>query len=418
MRRKIAIIAGGDSSEYEVSLRSAAGIYSFLKPTHCSMNVHSGHSIEQSSSPIKGRELDYDLTIVCLRGKEWRALAETDSELKKNNGTVPMDSDKWVTIDKNDFSYTYQGEKIPFDFAYITIHGTPGENGVLQGYLDMLGVPYSCCGVLAAAMTFNKYTCNHYLKGFGVNVAESVLLRKNQEPRTKSQDIVAQVGLPCFIKTNVGGSSFGVTKVKTLEDVVPAIEKAFGEGDEVICEAEMKGIEITCGVYKTKNKAVAFPITEVVTSNEFFDYDAKYNGQVDEITPARIPDEVRDKVQALTLKIYEILGCKGIIRVDYILTRLEAKGERREAKGDEAMRREARGDEAMRREAKGERLEARGEEGEWKINLLEVNTTPGMTATSFIPQQIRAAGLEIGEVLGEIIEDRLEVRGEKLKTEN
>ena len=390
MQRKIAIIAGGDSSEYEVSLRSAAGIYSFLKPT--------------PTPSLKGRELDYDLTIVCLRGKEWRALAETDTELQKNNGAVPMDSDKWVTIDKNDFSYTYQGEKIQFDFAYITIHGTPGENGVLQGYLDMLGVPYSCCGVLAAAMTFNKYTCNQYLKGFGVNVAESMLLRKegSLENATlqngckaayslEAKEIVEKVGLPCFIKTNVGGSSFGVTKVKTLEDVVPAIEKAFGEGDEVICEAEMKGIEITCGVYKTKNKAVAFPITEVVTSNEFFDYDAKYNGQVDEITPARIPDEVRDKVQALTLKIYDILGCKGIIRVDYILT------------GDEA-----KGDEAMRREAKGD--EARGEEGEWKINLLEVNTTPGMTATSFIPQQIRAAGLEIGEVLGEIIEDCLEFR--------
>ena len=402
MRRKIAIIAGGDSSEYGVSLRSAAGIYSFLKPTHCSMNVHSGHSIEQSSSPIKGRELDYDLTIVCLRGKEWRALAETDSELQKNNGAVPMDSEKWVDIDKNDFSYTYQGEKIQFDFAYITIHGTPGENGVLQGYLDMLGVPYSCCGVLAAAMTFNKYTCNQYLKGFGVNVAESVLLRKNQEPRTKSQDIVAQVGLPCFIKTNVGGSSFGVTKVKTLEDVVPAIEKAFGEGDEVICEAEMKGIEITCGVYKTKNKAVAFPITEVVTSNEFFDYDAKYNGQVDEITPARIPDEVRDKVQALTLKIYDILGCKGIIRVDYILTKgLEDASLQDGSKvAYRTLAERAIGDEAMRR---------LGEEEEWKINLLEVNTTPGMTATSFIPQQIRAAGLEIGEVLGEIIENNFTV---------
>jgi D-alanine-D-alanine ligase len=153
--------------------------------------------------------------------------------------------------------------------------------------------------------------------------------------------------------------------VKTLEDVEPAIEKAFAEGNEVICEAYMKGVEITCGVCKTKNKAVAFPITEVVTSNEFFDYDAKYNGQVDEITPARIPDEVRDEVQALTLKIYDILGCKGIIRVDYILT-----------------------------------------EG-WTINLLEVNTTPGMTATSFIPQQIRAAGLEIGEALSDIIEDQL-----------
>ena len=373
MQRKIAIIAGGDSSEYEVSLRSAAGIYSFL----------SGIASQESRH-------DYDLTIVCLRGKEWRALAETDTELQKNNGTVPMDSDKWVAIDKNDFSYTYQGEKIQFDFAYITIHGTPGENGVLQGYLDMVGVPYSCCGVLAAAMTFNKYTCNQYLKGFGVNVAESVLLRKGGSLenatlqngckaayRLEAKEIVEKVGLPCFIKTNVGGSSFGVTKVKTLEDVVPAIEKAFGEGDEVICEAEMKGIEITCGVYKTKNKAVAFPITEVVTSNEFFDYDAKYNGQVDEITPARIPDEVRDKVQALTLKIYDILGCKGIIRVDYILT--EKPTPTPSLKGRE--------------------------NGNWEINLLEVNTTPGMTATSFIPQQIRAAGLEIGEVLGEIIED-------------
>lgn len=162
--------------------------------------------------------------------------------------------------------------------------------------------------------------------------------------------------------------SFGVTKVKTIEEVKPAIEKAFAEGDEVICEAFMRGVEITCGAYKTKNQAVAFPITEVVTSNEFFDYDAKYNGQVDEITPARIPDEVRDEVQALTLKIYDILGCKGIIRVDYILT-----------------------------------------DG-WTINLLEVNTTPGMTATSFIPQQVRAAGLNIGTVLSEIIEDTLNTK--------
>ena len=329
MKRNIAIIAGGDSSEYEVSLRSAAGIESFLAD-----------------------QKQYTTTVVLLRGNDWKAKV-SDSE--------------WAEIDKNDFSYTYNGVKHSFDFAYITIHGTPGENGVLQGYLDMIGLPYSCCGVLAAAMTFNKYTCNHYLKGFGVKVAESVLLRKEAIRRLGDkaigEDIIEQVGLPCFIKTNVGGSSFGVTKVKTLEEVEPAIKKAFAEGDEVICEAFMKGIEITCGAYKTKNKAVAFPITEVVTSNEFFDYDAKYNGQVDEITPARIPDEVRDAVQAMTLKIYDILGCKGIIRVDYILT-----------------------------------------EG-WTINLLEVNTTPGMTATSFIPQQVRAAGLNIGQVLSEIVED-------------
>ncbi len=335
MKKKIAIIAGGDSSEYGVSLRSAAGIYSFLN-----------HDI-------------YDVTIVCLRGNEWKAQVAEDT---------------WVDIDKNDFSFTYHGEKTTFNFAYVTIHGTPGENGVLQGYLDMIGLPYSCCGVLAAAMTFNKYTCNHYLKGFGVRVAESILLRREARgERLQASEIVEKVGLPCFIKTNVGGSSFGVTKVKTIEQVEPAIEKAFAEGDEVICEAFMQGVEITCGAYKTKTKTVAFPITEVVTNNEFFDYDAKYNGQVDEITPARIPDEVRDAVQALTLKIYDILGCKGIIRIDYILT---------EAKGDEA---------------KGKRLE---------INLLEVNTTPGMTATSFIPQQVRAAGLDIAEVLRDIIEDK------------
>ena len=326
MKRKIAIIAGGDSSEYGVSLRSAAGIYSFLDHDR------------------------YDVVIVCLRGTEWKAqLAE----------------DVWVDIDKNDFSFTYQGQHTKFDFAYITIHGTPGENGLLQGYLDMIGLPYSCCGVLAAAMTFNKFTCNHYLKGFGIRVAESILLRKHQSSMPTNQEIIDQVGLPCFIKTNVGGSSFGVTKVKNLEDVQPAIDRAFAEGNEVICEAFMQGVEITCGVYKTKDKAVAFPITEVVTSNEFFDYDAKYNGQVDEITPARIPDYVRDQVQALTLKIYDILGCKGIIRVDYILT------------------------------------------DNWTINLLEVNTTPGMTATSFIPQQVRAAGLDIKEVLADIIEDAI-----------
>lgn len=341
--KKIAIVAGGDSSEYGVSLRSAAGIYSFLNKDK------------------------YAVTIVCLRGNRWQALSGTDEELAKNNGVVPVESALWVDVDKNDFSFTYHGQKTQFDFAYITIHGTPGENGILQGYFDMLGIPYSCCGVLAAALTFNKFACNHYLKGFDINVAESILLRKS-DTQYSATEIIDRVGLPCFIKSNVGGSSFGCTKVKTEKEVLPAINRAFAEGAEVICEAFMQGVEITCGAYKTREKTVAFPITEVVTSNEFFDYDAKYNGQVDEITPARIPDKVRDEVQALTLRIYELLGCKGIIRVDYILT-----------------------------------------EG-WTINLLEVNTTPGMTATSFIPQQVRAAGLNIGTVLSEIIEDTLNTK--------
>ncbi len=306
MKRRIAIIAGGDSSEYEVSLRSAQGIMSFID---------------------KDR---YDADIVELRGADFDTL-------------------KRIT---------------EYDFAYITIHGTPGENGLLQGYLDMMHIPYSCCGVLAASLTFNKFACNHYLQAFGYNIAESILLRKGNH-RPTDQEIIDRVGLPCFIKSNVGGSSFGCTKVKTIEDVTPAIDFAFKEGNEVICEAFMQGVEVTCGVYKTADKAVAFPITEVVTDNEFFDYDAKYNGQVDEITPARIPDNVRDEIQALTLRMYDILGCQGIIRTDYILT-----------------------------------------DG-WKINLLEVNTTPGMTATSFIPQQVRAAGLEMRDVLTDIIEDSI-----------
>ncbi len=331
MKRQIAIIAGGDSSEHEVSLRSAAGLYSFMDKER------------------------YDVTIVRLQGKEWQAIPAFDGS---NPEVLSLAGEP---IDKNDFSFTRGGVKHTFDFAYITIHGTPGENGLLQGYLEMMGIPFSCCGVLAAALTFNKYACNHYLSYFGFHIAQSMMLRAGQK-WPNAQKIADTLGLPCFIKSNVGGSSFGCTKVKTVEDVYPAIERAFQEGDEVICESYMKGTEVTCGVYKTKDKAVAFPITEVVTKNEFFDYDAKYKGQVSEITPARIPDAIRDKIQAETLRIYDIIGANGIIRVDWIIT---------------------------------------GEQ----INLLEVNTTPGMTATSFIPQQVRAAGLDIKDVLTDIIED-------------
>lgn len=337
MKRKIAIVAGGDSSEYAVSLRSAAGINSFLDPEK------------------------YDIRIVVLKGADWQVVQ--DWEMKEGEVIIGTT----LPVDKNDFSYRLNGEKVRFDFAYITIHGTPGENGLLQGYFEMLHIPYSCCGVLAAALTFNKFACNHYLQDFGYRIAKSILLRKGAE-RPSDEEIVKQLGLPCFIKSNVGGSSFGCTKVKTLEGVSSAIESAFREGDEVICEAFMQGTEVTCGVYKTRKNAVAFPVTEVVTANEFFDYDAKYKGQVDEITPARIPDEVRDRLQELTLRLYDIIGCKGIIRTDYILTRKDGNGE-------------------------------------WEYNLLEVNTTPGMTATSFIPQQVRAAGLDIREVLTDIIEN-------------
>lgn len=322
-KRTIAIVAGGDSSELPVSLRSAQGIYSFID---------------------KDR---YNLYIVEMQGKRWE---------------VVLPNGEKTPIDRNDFSFIENGEKKNFDFAYITIHGTPGENGILQGYFDLLEIPYSSCNVLVSAITFNKFTCNQYLKGFGIRVSESMVLRKGFE--ILDEEVINKVGLPCFIKPNAGGSSFGVTKVKTKEDIQPAIEKAFGESDEVIIEAYMQGTEITCGCYKTKDKEVVFPITEVVTSNEFFDYDAKYNGQVDEITPARIPEETAERVRLLTSAIYDILGCDGIIRIDYIIT-----------------------------------------EGE-KVNLLEINTTPGMTATSFIPQQVRAAGLDIKDVMTDIIENK------------
>ena len=323
MKRTIAIVAGGYTSEYQVSLRSAEGLYSFID---------------------KDR---YDLYVVVIHGLDWH--------VRLSDGTT-------APIDRNDFSFTADGRKHVFDFAYITIHGGPGENGQLQGYLDMLHIPYSCCGVLAAAVTYDKFVCNQYLKGFGIPVADSVLLRKGQP--VDEEGIRATVGLPCFVKPNLGGSSFGVTKVKENKQLLPAIEKAFGEAPEVVIESFLDGKEITCGCYKTKSKSVVLPITEVRTHDEFFDYDAKYNGHVDEITPAEIADSLRDRVQAVTQAIYDILGAAGIIRVDYIIIA-----------GD-------------------------------KINLLEVNTTPGMTATSFIPQQVRAAGLDIKDVMTDIIEDK------------
>ena len=323
MKRTIAIVAGGDSSEFPVSLRSAQGLYSFMDKEK------------------------YTVYIVEMKGLCWEAV------LPDGNKTA---------VDRNDFSFLLNGEKITFDFAYIIIHGTPGENGLLQGYFDLLHIPYSTCDVLASALTFNKFALNHYLQGFGIRISDSLLVRKGSD--ISDQDVIEKIGLPCFIKPNEGGSSFGVTKVKTAEQIRPAIEKAMHESDEVMVEAFMAGTEITCGCYMTQTKEVVFPITEVVSKNEFFDYAAKYDGESQEITPARLDDDTTRRVKTLTSAIYDILGCEGIIRVDYIIT-----------------------------------------EG-GKINLLEVNTTPGMTATSFIPQQVRAAGLDMKDVLTDIIENK------------
>ena len=322
MKRIIAIVAGGDSSENPVSLRSAATILEYMD---------------------KNR---YETYIVEIEGKNWQVHV-------KEGVTVP--------VDRNDFSFSLDGTKKVFEYAYITIHGTPGENGVFEGYLRLMRIPFSTCDVLASALTFNKYMLNKAMKTFGVNVSESIRIRKGD--KVDPDQVVSTVGLPCFIKPTDGGSSFGTTKVKTRNQIAQAVEDAFKENSEIMIESFMQGTEVTNGYYKTRKREVRLPVTEVVPETDFFDYDAKYNGKVSEITPARIPDALRDRIQDMTARIYDMIGCHGIIRNDYIIT-----------DGD-------------------------------KINLLEVNTTPGMTATSFIPQQVRAAGMNLTDVFTEIIED-------------
>ena len=329
IKRNIAIVCGGDSSEHDVSIRSAQGLYSFFDKER------------------------YNVYMVDVKGQSWN---------------VDLQNGDTARVDKNDFSVLLDGKRVTFDYAYITIHGTPGENGLMQGYFELLNIPYSTCSVLVEAMTFDKYVLNNYLRGFGVNVADSMLLRRGEEDKYTEEEIEKRLGMPCFVKPAADGSSFGVSKVKNADQLAPALRVAFMESDEVMIESYMKGTEISIGCYKTKDKSVVFPATEVVTTNEFFDYDAKYNGQVQEITPARLAPATAKRVAEETSRIYDILHCNGIIRIDYIITK--------DAEGND------------------------------KINMLEINTTPGMTATSFIPQQVRAAGLDIKDVLTDIVENQ------------
>lgn len=326
MKRNIAIVWGGYTSEIVISEKSMAGVYSFLDKEK------------------------YNIYKVKITRDSW---------------TIEIDGNI-VNIDKNDFSVILpdSNEKIVFDFAYIIIHGSPGEDGRLQGYFDMLDIPYSTCGMTASSLTMNKFISNNYLKNFGITVADSLYL--NKDTRYDISSIAKRLGFPMFVKPNSGGSSFATTKVKSIDKLQEAIDFAFRETADVIIESFISGTEVTCGCYKIKNKEIILPLTEVVTTNEFFDYNAKYEGQVDEITPARISEEMTKKIQCLTSKIYDLIGAKGIIRADFIIS-------------DDIP------------------------------YLLEVNTTPGMTQTSFIPQQIAVAGLDITKVLTEIIENEFDV---------
>lgn len=319
--RTIAIAAGGDSPEYEVSVKSA---------------------IEVS----KALSAKYPVYIIMIRGSEWY-WEDTKGRFHK--------------IDKNDFTLVVDDSRIRFDAVFIAIHGTPGENGLLQGYFDMLKIPYTSCDSFCSALTFNKQACKLFLKEYDIAMADAIMIRKDDHPDLAG--IVKRLGLPCFVKPNDSGSSFGVTKVNVKEDLIPAVEKAFRESDEVMIEAYIRGREAACGVVKTSSRTIVLPVTEIISKNEFFDYEAKYTpGRSEEITPAMIQPHISDDIRKLSLRIYNLLGCRGIVRVDFIIV-------------DE------------------------------KPFFLEINTVPGMSAESIIPKQAMSAGIELSDLYSIVIED-------------
>ena len=332
----IAVIYGSDSSEWEVSVRSG----------------------QFTASQIDGNK--YDVYEVFARFGQWSVAAYR----KKGQGRVAFAEGEQPVVDKSDFSAVVDGAKVKFDFAYIMQHGTPGENGLMQGYLEMIGVPHSGCNAFVSAITFDKFSCKSYLKDVDfVKCADDIFLRKGESMEGLAQKAVEKLGLPMFVKPTDGGSSFGVTKVKCVEDFDKAVEYAFSEGNMLIAEAAVVGRELTCAVYFDGKENVALPVIEIITENEFFDYEAKYNGHSREVCPAQIPDSLRDQIQEVSKKIYAHLGCAGLVRVDYIAS----------------------------------------EEG---LYFLEVNTIPGMTSASLVPQMVRAAGLSMTDFLSTVISEK------------
>lgn len=321
-RLKIALMAGGDSSEREIALQSAAQIHAALDHEK------------------------YDITLIDLKGRSWSHTAADGTRYE---------------VDKNDFSITIAGEKKIFDYALILIHGTPGENGMLQGYLEMMQIPCSSCSMTSSVITFDKVTTKRTLQG-RVNLARDRFLLRGEKVDVEA--IVEELGLPLFVKPNASGSSFGVTKVKTAEELPAAIEAALKESDEVLIEECITGREMGCGVMIVGGKEWIFPITEIVAKNDFFDYEAKYTeGFSEEITPADITPEVKADLNRMTLEAYKTCRCRGVVRVDFIVT----------------------------------------EEG--KPYLIEINSIPGMSGGSIVPKQAREMGLSLGELYDLIIQD-------------
>lgn len=319
--RTIAIVAGGDSSEFGISVKSA----------------------NEVSKVLSSKYLVY---IIIIRNTSWYW---EDQKGRYHN------------VDKNDFTLVVDEFHIRFDAIFIAIHGKPGENGLLQGYFDMMQIPYTGCGAFCSALTFNKHACKLFLKDYKIPMTLDILLRKGDP--VDPADLIRQTGLPCFVKPNDSGSSFGVTKVKKQEELESSINTAFKESDEVIIESFMDGREVACGIVKTRSGEIILPVTEIISKNEFFDFEAKYTpGKSEEVTPAQMPESVIKKVQKLSSSIYGLLGCKGIVRVDFIVV------------GDKPL-------------------------------FLEINTVPGMTAESLIPQQAAAAGIRLEDLYSMVIED-------------
>jgi len=326
MKKNIAIITGGDSSELVISLKSAG-------------------QVRQHIDPDK-----YDVYLVYIREEDWHVKTGTGDEVE-------------IPIDKNNFSFNLEGREIRFDFAFIAMHGPPGEDGKLQAYFDLLHIPYSSSGVLSLALTFNKYACKMILSQAGILSADAFLIRESKQ--WDAETIINRTGLPCFIKPNSGGSSFGVSRVNKAEELEDAVRMALEEDSEVLVESFIPGREFTCGALKTGGREFTFPVTEVLTNNEFFDYEAKYTkGLSREVTPAEIPAELTQKCQSMTAKIYDLLDCRGLVRIDFIIN-----------------------------------------EGE--PYFLEVNGIPGMSEMSIIPLQLRFLGHTEKEIYNLLIENSI-----------
>jgi D-alanine-D-alanine ligase len=332
MKKNIALLAGGYSGEYIISIQTAQTIE---------------NNLDKSIYNI------YKITVT--REGWWHETA----------------AGQRVDVDKNDFTLTIDGAKVQFDGVFIAIHGTPGEDGRMQGYLDMLQIPYTSCNAIVSALTFNKSYCNKVVKAFNVvNIANSVHLIKG-EPYSVG-NILDQLKMPVFVKPNESGSSLGVSKVKSVEELLPAIEKAFKEDNQVLIEEFIEGRELTIGVYRVNGYLHALPATEIVSKNEFFDYEAKYTpGVTNEITPAQITDLIKEQLENKAIYIYRHLNCSGVVRMDFILQNKTNK-----------------------------------------LYFLEVNSMPGQSENSIVPQQVKAAGISLTNFYNSLLEDCLKTHAQ------